>query len=163
ASALAFNAWRIAKDHAIKLHNQHFTYQDDKQRLTVIIEYLYFQIHIVDRLTHTMVTPEDRQALISELAAKLGTIVQDNSYDLFGPGNYSHYFIDGLNNRNHEYSEFNLNADGPSYPMSRHLGHQIQQIMGTDATNRWLMDQVMDQDSQEIYRQITKTTHGLIS
>ncbi|KOR28677.1 hypothetical protein TI04_10470, partial [Achromatium sp. WMS2] len=60
ASALAFNAWRIAKDHAIKLHNQHFTYQDDKQRLTVIIEYLYFQIHIVDRLTHTMVTPEDR-------------------------------------------------------------------------------------------------------
>ena len=50
AGALAFIIWRIAKDKAINLHGQDFVYDSDEQRMAVIVEYLIFQLQIVDRL-----------------------------------------------------------------------------------------------------------------
>ena len=50
ASALAFISWRIAKDKAINLHGEDYIYDSDEQRMDVIVEYLIFQLQIVDRL-----------------------------------------------------------------------------------------------------------------
>lgn len=162
ASALAFNAWRIAKDKSINLHSEHFIYHNDQQRMAVLAEYLFFQIHIIDRIAYESLNTTERHALIVQLITKLAELIHDNSVDLFGPGEHGHFFINSVNERSAEYAEFNFTADGISYPALRHLGYHIQQIMGKHEENRWVIDQVMDKDGYEVYQQIAHTVNGLI-
>lgn len=162
ASALAFIAWRIAKDKAINLHGERFIYETDEQRMAVIREYLYFLVQIVDRMAHTRLEDDTRRALIVQLALKLAGHMQENSEDLFGPGDYGKPFIDGLNARSGEYAELNFDDDGPSYPFLRHLGYRVQQEMGDREENRWVIDQVMDKDGWEAYRQLSRAAGDLL-
>jgi len=62
-------------------------------------------------------------------------------------------FIAKINQRGAEYAELAYHDDGPSYPFMRHLGYEIQQIMGESQENRWVIDQVMDKDGVEIDRE----------
>lgn len=161
ASALAFIAWRIALDKAINLHCERFVYRDDAQRLAVIQEYLVFLIQIADRLSHGDLDDEDRRVLITAFAKKLFEHVQDNSQDLLGPGNYGGPFIALLNARSGDYAEYQLADDGPSYPFLRHLGYEIQTLMGKEEENRWVIDQVMDKDGWEAYKTFARAYRNL--
>lgn len=161
ASALAFIAWRVSVDKAINLHCERFVYRDDAQRLAVIQEYLVFLIQIADRLAHGRIPDEDRRALITVLARKAIEHVQDNSQDLLGAGDYGTPFITLLNRRSEEYAEYQLADDGPSYPFLRHLGFEIQALMGDGQENRWVIDQVMDKDGWEAYKAFAKAFRDL--
>ena len=46
-------------------------------------------------------------------------------------------------------------------PFMRHLGFEIQQIMGDSQENRWVIDQVMDKDGIEINREIRRAVQNL--
>lgn len=161
ASALAFIAWRIALDKAINLHCERFVYEADAQRLAVIAEYLVFLIQIADRLAHRDLADADRQLLITALAKKLVEHVQDNSQDLLGPSDYGTAFVRLLNERSGEYAEYQLADDGPSYPFLRHLGHEIQCLMGETEENRWVIDQVMDKDGWDAYKTFIRAYRDL--
>jgi hypothetical protein len=160
--AIAFIAWRIALDKAINLHGQNFVYQDDRQRLAVIAEYLAFETQIVDRIVHDMLDNESRVSLITTLVKKLAEHYEDNSLDLLGPGDHKTDFINLFNERSSDYAEFNFSDEGPSYPFMRHLGFEIQQIMGTEQENRWVIDQVMDVDGPEVYKQLARAVRNLL-
>ena len=163
AGALAFICWRIAKDRAINLHGQDYVYETDEQRFAVIVEYLIFQLQIIDRLAvrDLELSDEDRRQLVVTVAKHLAGHLQDNSVDIFGPGDYVGSFIGKLNARGSEYAEFNYTGDGPSYPFMRHLGYEIQQIMGESQENRWVINQVMDRDGVEIDREIRRSISNL--
>ncbi len=162
AGAIAFIAWRIAKDKAINLHGERFVYDSDRQRMGVIREYLYFQVQMVDRMIYGSMEDADRRSLIVQLALKLAGHMQENSVDLMGPGDYGRPFIEGLNARSQDYAELGFNDDGPSYPFLRHLGHEIQQLMGEREENRWVIDQVMDKDGWEVYKQFSRAVGDLL-
>ncbi|MCG6967838.1 MAG: hypothetical protein LJE59_15170 [Chromatiaceae bacterium] len=163
AGALAFISWRIAKDKAINLHGQDFVYENDQQRFAVIVEYLIFQLQIIDRLaaTQLQLSDEDRRQMVVAVARQLAAHLHDNSVDVFGPGDYVGPFIRKMNERGGEYAEFGYTTDGPSYPFMRHLGYEIQQIMGASQENRWVIDQVMDRDGIEIDREIRRSVSNL--
>lgn len=163
AGALAFISWRIAKDKAINLHGEDFVYDGDEQRMAVITEYLIFQMQIVDRICHDRfdMGAEDRRVLIITLAKHLAGHLHDNCTDIMGPGDYVGPFIQKMNDRSNEYAEFAYNDDGPSYPFMRHLGFEIQQIMGESQENRWVIDQVMDKDGYDIDKEISKALYNL--
>lgn len=163
AGALAFISWRIAKDRAINLHGQDYEYESDEQRFAVIVEYLVFQLQIIDRLAlaELELGDEDRHKLVVSVARHLAAHLHDNSIDVFGPGDYVGPFIRKMNARGAEYAEFSYGADGPSYPFMRHLGYEIQQIMGESQQNRWVIDQVMDKDGVEIDREIRRAVSNL--
>ena len=163
AGALAFISWRIAKDKAINLHGQDFVYQSDRQRFDVIEEYLVFQLQIVDRLAALELDmgDDDRRRLVVTLAKHLAAHLNDNALDIFGPGDHVPAFVDKLNRRGAEYAELNYTQDGPSYPFMRHLGYEIQQIMGDSQENRWVIDQVMDRDGIDIDREIRRAVRNL--
>ena len=163
-SALAFNAWRLAKDKAINLHGVDFVYETDEQRMAVIAEYLIFQVQVADRLAHDVLQldEETRRSLIVGFVKNLAGHMQDNSIDLFGPGSYGSAFIGRLNERAGEYAGFNFTDDGPSYPFYRHLGYEIQRIMGREGENRWVIDQVIDKDGPELAKQIQRTIIDLM-
>ena len=163
AGALAFISWRIAKDRAINLHGQDYVYETDEQRFDVITEYLIYQLQIIDRLAvlDLQLGDADRERLIVTTAKHIAGHLHDNSIDIFGPGDYVGPFIRKLNARGAEYAEFNYTEDGPSYPLMRHLGYEIQQIMGESQENRWVIDQVMDRDGVEIDREIRRSIGNL--
>jgi hypothetical protein len=161
ASALAFIAWRVSMEKAINLHCERFVYEDDKQRLAVIQEYLVFLIQVSDRLAFEILEADGRRALITAFARKVIEHIQDNSQDLLGPGDYGTPFIDLLNTRSEEYSELQFTDEGPSYAFLRHLGYEIQCIMGERDENRWVIDQVMDKDGWEAYKQFSRAFRDL--
>ena len=163
AGALAFISWRIAKDKAINLHGEDFVYETDEQRMAVIVEYLIFQLQIVDRIAHQRLglNEEERRQLVITLAKHLAGHLQDNSVDLFGPGDYVKPFIEKMNQRGTEYAEFSYGTDEPSYSFMRHLGYEIQQIMGETQANRWVIDQVMDKDGLAVDREIQRAVENL--
>ena len=161
ASALAFIAWRISVEKAVNLHCERFVYDDDRQRLAVISEYLVFLIQIADRLASELMGEDERRILITNFAKKVMEHVQENSEDLFGPGDYAAPFVDRLNARSEEYAEFQLADDGPSYPFLRHLGYEIQNLMGRKEENRWVIDQVMDKDGWDAYKQFSRAFENL--
>lgn len=163
AGALAFISWRIAKDRAINLHGQDYVYDTDEQRFAVIVEYLIFQLQIIDRLAATDLQLDHgaRRQLVTTVARHLAGHLHDNSVDIFGPGDYVGPFISKLNDRSGEYAAFNYTEDGPSYPMMRHLGYEIQRIMGESQENRWVIDQVMDRDGIEIDREVRRSLANL--
>ena len=162
AGAVAFNIWRIAKDKAWSLHGADFVYRDDAQYLGVIGEYACFLAQLTDRLTFPRLEPEQRRTFLTRLALALAHQVQDNGLDLLGPGDYGRPFIDRLNQRGAEYAEFGFDPDdGPSYPFMRHLGYVIQQVMGEEQENRWVIDQVMDKDGWEAWRQLRSVVENL--
>jgi len=161
ASALAFIAWRLAMEKAINLHCERFIYASDEQRMAVIQEYLVFLVQIADRLAHGMLEEAERRTLVTGLAKKLIEHVQDNAQDLFGPGDYGAPFIERLNVRSDEYADYQLADDGPSYPFLRHLGAEIQRLMGEGQENRWVIDQVMDQDGWDAYRKFSRAFKDL--
>jgi len=162
AGAIAFIAWRIAMDKAINLHGEDFVYESDEQRMGVIQEYLYFQLQCVDRMVYGAMEDDERRNLIVQLALKLAEHVQDNAEDLFGPGDYGKPFIETMNQRGAEYGELSFGDDGPSYPFMRHLGYQIQGIMGDREQNRWVIDQVMDEDGLDVYKQLSRAVRNLM-
>ena len=163
AGAIAFNAWRIAKDKAITLHGEDFVYDNDEQRFGVIKEYLVFQLQLVDRIASQRLGLDDesRKALVITTAKHLAKHLHDNSTDIFGPGQYVGDFVALINERGAEYADFNFTDDGPSYPFMRHLGYEVQQIMGKEGENRWVIDQVMDKDGPEIYRNLSRAVDNL--
>ncbi len=163
AGALAFISWRIAQEYAINLHGQDFIYEDDRQRMSVIEEYVIFQLQVMDRLAYQQfeLTDEDRQKLILSLANKLAVHIQDNSMDLFGPGEYIPDFFAKLNERGTEYARYSYTEEGPSYPFMRHLGYEMQQTMGLEGENRWVIDQVMDKDGLEVNSKLRRAMEDL--
>jgi hypothetical protein len=161
ASALAFIAWRIAVDKAINLHCERFVYESDRQRLDVIEEYLVFLIQIADRMSHGPLKDEERRTLITAFAKKVFEHVQDNTQDLLGPGDYGGPFIARLNDRSGEYADYQFDDEGPSYAFLRHLGFEIQSLMGPSEENRWVIDQVMDKDGWDAYKRFSKAFRDL--
>ena len=161
AGAIAFIAWKIALDKAVNLHGEDFVYDNDEQRIAVIAEYLIFQIQITDRLSSGMLDDRERRTLITALAVKLAGYMQDNSAEMFGAGDFGKAFIDKLNRRSADYSELGFGDEGPSYPFLRHLGYEIQGVMGTRQENRWVIDQVMDRDGPEVASQLTRAVTDL--
>ncbi len=161
ATALAFIAWRLSVDKAINLHCERFVYASDEQRLAVIQEYLVFLIQIADRMSHGMLPDEERRTLITSFARKLVEHVQDNSQDLLGPGDYGSAFLQRLDRRSEEYAELQMSDDGPSYAFLRHLGFEIQSLMGASQENRWVIDQVMDKDGWEAYQRFSRSFRDL--
>jgi hypothetical protein len=159
--AIAYNAWKLALDKAVTLHGEHFVYENDGQRLAVIAEYLIFLAQVVDRLTSAMLEDDERRTLITALVLKMADHMDENAQSLLGDSDHRSAFIERFNLRSGEYAEFSITDDGPSYPFLRHLGYEIQQVMGDSQENRWVIDQVMDMDGPEVFKQMKRIVRNL--
>jgi len=156
AGLLAANNWKIATEKAVNLHTRGFVYRDDVQRLGAISEFLIFQAMVIDRIIYPQMETAQRGELITELVLKMADHVVENSLNMLGEGNYHAPFVETFNNRASEYAECQFETDKLNYPFMRCFGAQIQGIMGDDADNRWVIDQVMDVDAPEICKMIQR-------
>ena len=162
ASALSYIAWKLSLDKARSLHGEDFEYSSDHQRVTVIVEFMSFQIHLVDRLLFIDETKtEKRNEIMNNLGKQSARIMQENCEDLFGLGDYKKGYINTLNMRSTEYSEFDFSKEGSNYSIFRHLAKKVQDAMGLSQTNKWVMDQIVDIDAVDVFKKIIEVYNSL--
>ncbi len=150
ATALAYICWQVALARTKNLHQEDFVYDSDEQRTAVIAEYLCYLVHICDRLVFRDLDPHQREQFVVTLARQTARHYQRNLEDVYGRGNdYSADYIDTLNRRIAEYSECSFEEDRPGYQMTRALGRHIQDVMGEDQVNKWVIDQIMEIDGPD--------------
>ncbi|MGF1613269.1 MAG: hypothetical protein ACFCVA_04950 [Gammaproteobacteria bacterium] len=163
AGALAFITWRLSLEGAKRLHGEGFNYLTDKERVGVISEFVAFLVHSTDRLAHGQLDDEDRELFINALGQRLANQMQDNLVDIAGPGNYRRPFIALLNDRLAGYAQQTFRDGEPGYDFLRYFGSQVLKIMGEDQTNRWVIDQIMDVQAPEAFRQLKKSLANLLT
>lgn len=139
-----------------------FRYDDDRQRIGVIGEYLAFLVHLSDRLVADTMDAEQRSRFVSSVGLAAARHLQRNQEDIAGPGNYRDRFVAILNSRSEEYASCTLVANEAGYQMLRALGCHIQDIMGSDQTNKWVIDQVMDIDGPKLVGQLRESLFNLL-
>ncbi|MCW9023737.1 MAG: hypothetical protein OQK73_03555 [Gammaproteobacteria bacterium] len=161
AGAVAFILWRIATNGVLSMENADFQTDSQEQRLNIIAEFLAFSIHMADRMTIEKFDEEERIIFMSELAKKCAKHMEDNQRDVLGSGDYREAFIDTLNRRMADYSEFNYtDEDGPSFSMRRFFGQQVKTVMG-ERNSKWVGDQVIDIEVPEILSHLGKAIPNL--
>lgn len=161
ATALAYTLWQISLTAAKNLHAEDYEYSSHQQRLDVIAEYLIFLAHVCDRRAFDLMNAKQRQQFVTTLAQQTARHLQRNTEDITGSGDYRSSYIDRLNARLMEYSNTEYKDDAPGYGMLRTLGEKVQQVMGMDQTNKWVIQQVMDVDAPEAIRHLKTSMDAL--
>lgn len=157
--AVAFIAVRIAQNALLSLENNDYQTDTHEQRLRIMQEILCFTIHIVDRMTIDRFSEEERLVFIGELGQKSAKHMEDNKRDLIGPGDYRQEFIDLLNKRLVDYSEF-MYDDEPSFPMRRFFGDRVTEQM-SEKNKRWVTDQIIDIESPDLVETLKRSLENL--
>ena len=124
--------------------------------------YLVFLIHICDRVCATRLQPDDRERFVIKLTQLCAGHLHRNAEEILGPGDYTEAFIDTFNARSNDFSQCKYEKGGPGYSLLRAFGAQIQQLMGNDQTNRWVMDQVTEINAQNAVDQIQKSIRNIL-
>ena len=149
AGAAAYRAWAIALAATKNLHEENYHYTSDRQRLDVISEYLFVLVHCADRLCSQHFSPDKRHTFVQELSLSCARHLQRNASEILGPDNYRNLFIDLLNVRTTVYAQYSFNESEPGFGLLKSLGENIQQVMGENQTNRWVIDQIITLDGPD--------------
>ena len=163
ATAMAYVIWQIALSYTKNLHQERFDFESDRQRTSVIGEYLIFLSHITDRYAFNTLNQQDREIYISTVVDQVARHYQRNCEQVLGVDNYRASFIDLANNQFDCYARCGFDGELPGYSARRFLGNRIQQIMGDSQTNKWIIQQIIDIDSLEAAEKLMQSTHNLMS
>jgi len=161
AGALGFIVWRIAQQAVLNLENEGYQTETNRQRLQVMVEFLSFSVHIVDRLIFDAFSADERTAFITALAMQCAKHYEDNMTDAAGAGSYQNEFLQVLNERMSDYAEFQFTKQEPDFPMSRLLGENVSTQMGPEH-NKWISMQVMDVEVPELMGTLLRGMQNLL-
>jgi hypothetical protein len=166
ASAVATTTWRVADKAIDNLGRENYDIITPDRGFKLIAEFLAFLVHYCDRMAYASLSPERRMAVLQAVSNRLGEVMEQNVREVVGkddPRNYKQEFIDFLNRRFTDYSEFEFPDDErASFPALRFLGLQIRDEMG-DNDKTWVMDQIMDIEMPEMMGTVRKSFKGLLS
>lgn len=164
ASALATTIWRMADRAIDNLSKADYDIITPQRGFKIIGELTAFAVHYVDRLVYPRLNQEDRAALVSELGIRLAEIMEGNILDFTGGQkdpdyDYQAGYIDMLNRRMADYSEFEFPVDKASFQALRFLSLQIREDM-EKSDQSWIQDQLMDIEVPEIMGTVKKQVDG---
>ncbi len=161
AGALAFNSWRITKNHLEDLINEAFVIEK-AQVFDVIVEYLCFLIQCVDRLAYDKLNPKQRQELVIALAKQSAGYYQENKEERIGQGEYWKEFIQTYNLRSKDYADYEFTDGEPNYHFLRYFGEKVQKSM-TEVDEKWIVQQMVEIQAPKAFKSIQKSVNDLIS
>ncbi len=166
ASAVATTTWRVADKALDNLGRENYDIITPARGFKLIAEFVAFLAHYCDRMAYATLSPERRIAVLQAVSNRLGELMEENIISVAGPDgnrNFKAEFIEFLNRRFEEYSEFEFpNEEKASFPALRFLSLQIREEMG-DNDKTWIMDQIMDIEMPEMMGTVRKSFTGLLS
>ena len=130
ASAMSYIGWRLALDKARNLHGEDFEYTSDHQRISVIVEFMSFQVHLADRLLFGDDHSENfRVEVMNKIGSHSARTMQENCEDLFGAGDYRTGYIKTLNLRSSEYSDYAFSGTHISSQIKKSILASINEFL----------------------------------
>jgi hypothetical protein len=160
-SAMAFNSWRITKNHLEDLINEGFVIEKE-QLFDVISEYLCFLIQCIDRIVFDKLDINQRQELLTKLAKQSAFYYQENKEDRIGSGNHWKDFVNTYNDRSKDYSQYQFKDGEPDYRFLRYFADKIQKSM-TEVDSKWIIQQMIEIQAPKAFAEIKKSTESLVS
>ena len=156
ASALAFIAWRLARQMIDRMRAAGFDIEAGAPYFAFLREVLAFLVALSDRLAYARLSADGRAEFTPALVHHLARILQENALDLLGPRpagapSYGDDFIDLVNELGAHYAEFGADptaaAQGtagfePDFAFVRYLGSRLEGVL-PEKDRRWTIDQVM--------------------
>jgi len=154
ASVIAINIWKLAKEVFVHMEKEGFHFREDTQVIAFINEFIFYQLHIADRLLYGIVEEQERTGFIQATADYLKQSVVENQIDLLGPSEtYGESFIRVMNERMADYASCGFSDGAPGYDMTRYLAQNISQHM-QQTDNKWVVEQIMDVEAPSIVEKI---------
>lgn len=161
AGVIAINVWKIAMNSILNLENADYQTKSNKQRLEIVAEILIFLIHVIDRITIKQFDEEARRVFITELATQSARHWAENYSELYGSGEYQQEFLDLLNARIHEYTDFDYDEEtGPGFGMKRYFGGFMRERLG-EKNNKWVPEQMIEIEVPEMLRILKRVLKNL--
>ncbi len=161
AGALAFNSWRITKNHLEDLINEAFVIEK-AQVFDVISEYLCFLIQCIDRLVFDKLDAKQRQALIVKLAKQSADYFHENKQERLGSCEHWKDFIQIYNVRSQDYANYEFTNGEPNYHFLRYFAEKIQKSM-THADSKWIVQQMIEIQAPKAFKSIKKSVKDLVA
>jgi len=161
ASALAFITWKTTLNSMKNMGEWGFVIGSTEHHFQVAQEFVAFLVQATDRYAHPRLGDEERAQLITAMAKRLAEIIEENQFELLGPGDYRRCFIDLLNSRLADYAELSYTEDGPGYSALRYFGERV--AAGLDADNqKWVIEQVVEIEAPKTIEHLRKGLRDLI-
>lgn len=164
ASVLAATSWRLADKAVDNLSKADYDIVTPQRGFRIIAELACFLVHYADRLVYGRVGEAKRLEIVSATGIRVAEIMEANILDFTGGQkdpdyDYKQGFIDLLNTRMADYSEFEFPTDKASFQALRFLSLQIRDVM--DNTDKsWIQDQLMDIEVPEMMGTMKKSVDG---
>lgn len=161
AGALAFNSWRITKNHLTDLINKAYVIEK-AQVFDVIREYMCYLIQCVDRLAFDILDSKKRQELIVAMAKQSADYYQENKQERIGEGDHWQEFINTYNLRLKDYSDYEFSEGEPNYLFMRYFGEKVQKAM-TEVDEKWIIQQIVEIQAPKAFEAIKKSVNMLVA
>jgi len=164
ATVLASMIWRLADKAVDNLSKADFDIVTPQRGFKILAELTSFLTHYVDRLAFARMDDAKRQDLVSAIGVRLAEVMERNVLDFSGGErdpdyDYRQAYIDRLNQRMVDYSEFDFPEDKASFQALRYLSLMIREdMLETDRT--WIQDQLMDIEVPEMMGMVKKNVDG---
>ena len=163
ANALAAAIWKLGAEVVLSLENENFETSTQIQRLDVLEEFVIFLLHMADRRIYPQTTAEIRSRFISALARDLDRLLADSRFEFEGHVEDGKRFIDKVNRRTGEYSNYQYSAvDGASIALRCTLGEHIRAQMG-ERDSKWVPDYIIEREAPAAERSLKIALEGLVS
>lgn len=164
ASVIASTIWRLADKAVDNLSHADYDIINPQRGFRIIAELACFLTHYVDRLVYGRVDEAKRPEIVIATGLRLAEVMEENILEVTGGRkdpeyDYRQGFIDLLNNRMADYSEFEFPAEKASFQALRFLSLQIRDVM-EDSDKSWIQDQLMDIEVPEMMGTLKKAVDG---
>ena len=164
ATVIASTIWRLCDRSIDNLSKADFDIITPQRGFRIIGELACFLVHYVDRLAFNRMDDRRRQDVVSAVGVRLAEIMEENIIDFTGGAkdpdyDYQAGFIDLINRRMGDYSEFEFPEDKASFPALRFLSLQIREVM-EQSDQTWIQDQIMDIEMPEMMGTVKKNVDG---
>jgi hypothetical protein len=164
ATVLASTIWRLADRAIDNLSRADYDIITPQRGFKIIGELTCFLAHYVDRLAFDRMDDGKRQDLVSAVGVNLAENMEQNILE-FTNGkhdpdyDYQDGYIDLLNRRMADYSEFEFPEDKASFQALRFLSLMIREGM-EKSDQTWIQDQLMDIELPEMMGMVKKNMDG---
>ena len=164
ASVLASTIWRLGDMAVDNLSKADYDIVTPQRGFRIIGELGCYLAHYADRLIYGRMEESERAEIVTATGVRLAEIMEDNILAFTGgvkdpEYDYKQGFIDLLNTRNADYSEFEFPTDKASYGALRFLSLQIRDVM-ENSDKSWIQDQLMDIEVPQAMGTLKKSIDG---
>jgi len=166
AQTAAYIIWKIAKSTVDQMYVNGFNFKSEQQLLGVIGEFAAFMLQSAGLITHESMTADEFGEFINTTAKQLAHTMADNLSEKNPPEQFAddaREFINHLNQRLSDYSEFNFSDDGePGYPARRFFASTVEAHMGGN-DNKWVSEQVIEVEIPIVITELKKGLSNILS